>query len=139
MREILFKAKTTIKENKNHAFNNVWVEGNLIISVGKYYIHPIANKVDVKGELGKIIIMHEIIPDTICQYTGLKDKQGNKIWENDIVKCGRNMIVAWDDHFASWCLTRKGWLCKHFFGGSREPEDCEVIGNIFDHTDLLEG
>ena len=86
MLKILFKAKTTVKENKNHSFNNVWVEGNLIISGGKYYIHPIANKVNVEGELGKIIIMHEIIPETLCQYTGLTDKAKNKAFENSIIK-----------------------------------------------------
>ena len=82
--------------------------------------------------------MYEIDPKTLCQYTGLNDKNGKKIWENDIIRCGRNIVVSWDEHFASWCLTRKGWLYKHFFGESQNPEDCEVVGNIFDNQDLLE-
>ena len=81
----LYKAKTTPKE-KGGEFNNIWVIGNLIVSNGKYYIHPVGNIVNVKNEIGRIIVMHEVIPDTICQCTGLKGKNGKLIWENDIVE-----------------------------------------------------
>lgn len=80
----LYKAKTTPKEKGE--FNNVWVTGNLIVSNGKYYIHPVGNVVNVKNEIGRIIVMHEVIPDTICQCIGSKDKNGNLIWENDIAQ-----------------------------------------------------
>ena len=73
----LYKAKTTPKEKGE--FNNVWVTGNLIVSNGKYYIHPVGNIVKVRNEIGRIIVMHEVIPDTICQCTGLKDKNGKLI------------------------------------------------------------
>lgn len=59
----LYKARTTPKERE---FNNVWVIGNLIVSNGKYYIHPVDNIVKVRKEIGRIIVMHEVIPDTIC-------------------------------------------------------------------------
>ena len=85
MGEILFKAKTTKKDDERSAFDNVWVEGDLIHSGGKTYIHPISNLVRVAGEIGQRIIMHEVIPETVCRYTGKEDKKGKKIWEHDIL------------------------------------------------------
>lgn len=85
MREIKFRTKTTVKD-EDVAFNNVWVEGDLIFSRRKPYIHPKANKVNVQNELGEIIVMHEVQAETICQYTGLTDKNGKEIYEGDIVE-----------------------------------------------------
>ena len=130
----LYKAKTTPKEKGE--FNNVWVTGNLIVSNGKYYIHPVGNVVNVKNEIGRIIVMHEVIPDTICQCTGLKDKNGNLIWENDIVntQCGK-AIVVWDK--AEW---RINWLRRKglYYWAFEDIQITEVIGNIFDNKDILE-
>lgn len=75
---------------------------------------------------------------TICQCTGLKDKNGKLIWENDILN-GGNLIVTWREELASYCLTKKGWMYQHFFGEEVDACDCEVIGNIFDNPELLEG
>lgn len=80
----------------------------------------------------------QVEPSTICQCTGLKDKNGKLIWENDIIKCGSTSVVIWDEHFASWCLTKKRWMFPHFFGEAQSPEDCEVIGNKLDNPELLE-
>lgn len=137
MREILFKAK--------RLDNDEWVEGWIVPTMSNTYPDG-CRIIDVHGinydELDywePNFISWKVDKNTICQYTGLSDKNGKKIWENDIIRCGRNTVVSWDDHFASWCLTRKGWLFKHFFGESQNPEDCEVIGNIFDNLELLEG
>ena len=137
MREILFKAKAINRDNGYHRTNyknGDWVYGLITRLFDDRFENLPAEMMDENGVSGI-----EIDHNTICQYTGLTDKNGNKIWENDIIRCGRNTVVSWDEHFASWCLTRKGWLFKHFFGESQNPEDCEVIGNIFDNPELLEG
>ena len=70
MREILFKAK--------RKDNGKWVEGYLM---DENYINVPFNDYDACGRFDDPI---EINPETLCQYTGLTDKNGRKIWENDI-------------------------------------------------------
>lgn len=140
----LYKAKTTPKEKGE--FNNVWVTGNLIISNGKYYIHPLGNIVKVENETGRIIVMHEVISDTICQCTCLKDKNGNFIWENDIVDRKEHYpeIVKYKD--GDWIIDYS-YAYDEEIGSNycnlgfyaRERECVEVIGNIFDNPELLQG
>ena len=138
----LYKAKTTPKEKGE--FNNVWVIGNLIVSNRKYYIHPVGNIVKVRNEIGRIIVMHEVIPDTICQCTGLKDKNGKLIWENDI------MVAHLDDEYPEdETYIRILWRGSGFWSKENGSEDIapidkfdrehfEVCGNIFDNAELLE-
>ena len=145
MREILFKAKTTKKDNPKHEFSEKWVEGNLILCGEKAYIHPISNKIRTTGEIGRIIVLHEVIPNTICQYTGLTDKNGKKIWENDI--CDRKEkypeIVTynkgdWQLDY-SYALGKEKHFCACNLGFYACERECvEVIGNVFDNPELLE-
>lgn len=134
----LYKAKTTPKEKGE--FNNVWVTGNLIVSNEKYYIHPVGNVVNVKNEIGRIIVMHEVIPDTICQCTGLKDKNDRLIWENDIVNSENGRaVVVWDR--AEWrikWIKDTIWRKDLYFWTNDDDWKCEVIGNIFDNKELVE-
>lgn len=125
-REILFKAK--------RKDNGKWVEGYYrripCMRMLEHYIMPRNPKNRME--------QYAIDPDTICQYTGLTDKNGRKIWENDIVHCGTKLRVSWHHFKASWVLSKKGWLYNHFFGEAVEPEDVEVVGNVLDNADLLE-
>lgn len=146
----LYKAKTTPKEKGE--FNNVWVTGNLIVSNGKYYIHPVGNVVNVKNNIGRIIVMHEVIPDTICRCTGLKDKNGNLIWENDIIKyhfrdlyaqirygayqnCFDSQKAEHIGFYVDWSESRN---YRKDLGYWINMVNAEVVGNIFDNPELLE-
>lgn len=61
MREYLFRGK--------RKDTGEWVFGDLIVSDGKYYIHPQSNKVTVFADVGRDIVMHEVDPDTVCLYS----------------------------------------------------------------------
>ena len=107
-----------------------WVQGYLYGIWERRYI--------LWGMTNDVPDMIEVDPSTICQCTGLKDKHGKLIFENDIVRCGKNFAVTWCDTFASWRLNTSGWMYSHFFGEACKPEDVEIVGNIFDNPELLE-
>lgn len=133
MREILFKAKVKTKVIKV----DIWVEGS-------YFFQPLVDEhfiVDRKGETYSIDI------NTLCQFTGLTDKNGNKIWENDIIgfldtSCYDNGYaeyyctgkVFWDEETLSFQVTER-ISCESY---EALDGDCEVIGNKFDNAELLE-
>ena len=107
-----------------------WVQGYLYGIWERRYI--------LWGMTNDVPDMIEVDPSNICQCTGLKDKHGKLIFENDIVRCGKNCTVTWCDTFASWRLNTSGWMYSHFFGEACKPEDVEIVGNIFDNPELLE-
>lgn len=137
MREILFRAK--IKDTDE------WVKGYYAM-MGKENLirHYIVQNCALTGlfsdpEENMYFNDVEIDPETLCQYTGLTDKDENRIWENDIVKIGANTLVRWSEKYAGWCLVQRGWMYEHFFGEAIDERDCEVVGNIFDNPELLKG
>jgi len=78
------------------------------------------------------------------QFTGLLDKNGKEIYEGDIIQDSTFkdrgsyiMAVEWEKEAASFVLTRKGWAFRHYFYESCDPNDCEVIGNIYESPELL--
>ena len=79
----------------------------------------------------------EVDSSTICQCTGLKDKNGNLIWENDIVKINNskiNTLITFRD-FEIICTIPNEKYYKHRLEYDTEYE---VIGNTFDNPELLE-
>lgn len=131
----LFKAK--------RIDNGEWEIGSLIaLPTGEYEIsNKCNNPPDCDTMWDKVVITHKVEPSTICQCTGLKDKNGNLIWENDIVK------VKYSDNFeeiTEVAYTKNGY---YPYSDEYECEGCccyrevltiEVIGNIFDNPELLE-
>lgn len=127
----LFKAKR--KDNCE------WVFGGLSYcdKTGAYFITNMG-----KDHISYIGFHQEVDPDSICQCTGLKDKNGKLIWENDIVNCFEAECcgkISWNESEAGF------YLDVLLEDGTYEEEhiydyaDCmDVIGNIFDNPELLE-
>ena len=115
----LFRAKHSLE-------SKIWHIGNLVEEPDGLYLRDNKNN----------IMVYIQDPSTICQCTGLKDKNGKLIWENDILSSG-NLVVTWREELSSYCLTKKGWMYQHFFGEAVDACDCEVIGNIFDNPELM--
>lgn len=130
MREILFKAK--------RLDNGEWVEGNLITNERNENQKYIGYIFDERNGVIEDFDLVEVIPDTICQYTGLTDKNGQKVWENDILALDDiKWIVAWS---ASECCYAVKDITNNVSIGLLNIVKIKsvVMGNIFDNADLLE-
>ena len=83
--------------------------------------------------------IYEVDQSTICQCTGLKDKNGNLIWENDIVKVHDDeepCLIEWGEDTARWHMTQYGSYIYDF--DNYWSYEVEVIGSAIDNPELLE-
>lgn len=127
MRSILFRGKD---------IRNNWHIGLLVHKGNAWYIST---------ETG-IPTAFEVIPNTIGQYIGLKDEDGNMIFEGDIVDTTKSpnigywenyddyAAVEWDDDICGFKpFANYDVVCNIYIDASI----CKVIGNIYDNPELL--
>lgn len=125
MREILFRGKRTD--------NGEWVQGYPCrygwIGKEKDYIIP---------DYASALYTAKIDPETVGQYTGLTDKNGNKIFEGDIVWNSYNEDygkVEWDNDTARFIITCSTFTVNF---NSVWSEELEIVGNVYDNPEHLE-
>ena len=130
MREILFRGK--------RLDNGEWVEGIPIqnhigtficFDENPHYCHQYGYM-----EIDEVIC---VVPETVCQYTGLTDRNESKIWENDIVEILKEdgyLQIEWQEDTASFVINSDSFTVTfdNYWG-----HEMEVIGNIFDDPELL--
>jgi len=145
MREILFRGK--------RKDNNKWIYGNLYHQ--KYYSghrYFIIKRIGIVIDDNKVIDMNiiraeEIIPETVGQYTGIKDKDGKKIFEGDLITFHTEYemdnddvwyekepyLVKWDNEIAGFepFYLNGRWRC--------DIVNLRIVGNKWDNPELLEG
>ena len=113
-----------------------WVQGYLFGIWEKRYI--------LWGMTNDIPNMVEVDQHTICQCTGLKDKNGNLIWENDIMVAHLDDAYQEDETYIRILWYESGFCSKEKGSEDISPidkfdqEHFEVCGNIFDNPELLE-
>lgn len=134
MREILFRGKT---------YDGEWENGSLLIQWGE-----MTNDGEREREyliLGMRGESRFVIPETVGQYTGLKDENGKRIFEGDIVRAQDNLIFS---PFCDGLVGKVVYIETAFFIEPKDPtkseylfNECaiyEVFGNIHDNPELME-
>ena len=130
MREIKFRAKSGTQWRYGDLYHNE--HGELMI----YEPKTSGRTLDGKAVDGWRI---KVEPETVGQYTGLKDCEGREIYEGDVVRYENCicLVVYNSTRFASFALRKDGWAFDHYFGEAFEASECHVIGNVHDNPELL--
>ena len=137
MREILFKAKS-IEYGE-------WIEGIPIKTHLGLFISFEENP-HYCSQYGYMEIDDILMVDekTLCKFTGLYDKRGNKIWENDILMAHLDDLYPEDTTYETIEWGVAGWVAHEAnsidgqYLDEFDLEYFEVVGNIFDNPELLQ-
>lgn len=139
MREILFRGK------RND--NGEWIIGGYyhgeVYNLDEIDIHYIIPCCDLYDEDLELV---EVIPETVGQYTGLTDNNGERIWEGDIVRCKQERgnegicVVIWFNGAFVACPISGNLLEMTLHDYWYNDYDLvEIIGNETDNPELLKG
>ena len=134
MREILFKAKQVgddewVEGYYQKRYNFLGNEEHLIFHVDSHTVWEYT----------------EINLETLCQFTGLCDKNGKKVWENDILMAHLDESYPEDATYETVEWNVAGWVTHETDSTDRQYldefdlEHYEAIGNIFDNPELAQG
>lgn len=142
MREILFRGKRIA--------NGKWVSGYYVVRKRPYFKdkgadfeHIICDNLVIddfndKQFVDTIPITYSVDPETIGQYTGVTDTNGNKIFEGDVVWDSYDEDygkVEWDNDTAKFIITFSTFTVDF---DSVYGKELEIVGNVFDTPEFLE-
>lgn len=133
-REIKFRGKL-----KEKGMKPVFFEGSLIHVTSTYKGEEDEQECNVYQIVNEAGVAFFVEEETIGQYTGLKDKNGKEIYENDIVYVSgedENAIIEWDEETARFTIHFDGWIADfdNYYG-----KELEVRGDKYNNPELLGG
>lgn len=129
MREILFRGK--------RLDNGEWAYGFYVHAPN--HLQQQVHLIQPVGDDGRLTTLRKVDPETVGQFTGKFDKNGKRIFEGDICSV-YNRIYKVEFKYSLWdfvILSKKVYCYPAF--DSHCGEHCEIVGNIYDNPELLEG
>ena len=130
MRDILFRGK--------RLDNGVWIEGFFVEK--KYPLRESdVCSAFILAQHGDSFVWYPVDPSTVGQYTGLTDKNGKRIWEGDVLTVDGEVgcfELKFNENTAMFIMDGDAIRASFNIFGT---DEVEVVGNIHDNPELLEG